>query len=172
MEQKQVAQQQAERARYLVLKAPSLSTGLVQWHPFWAAALLRRQAQEEKKRTIIHAEGEKEMLPQMIPSLLAIGQKPKQVRALAEASSDLSLLRSARMIGDAIKAGRLIARRLQVVEHGVVLPSPMHLLEASSSISPASQAKFIHLLHEAFNPTFSRPQDRKLVDTTCSPRSA
>mmetsp|Transcript_16001 Transcript_16001/g.30132 ORF Transcript_16001/g.30132 Transcript_16001/m.30132 type:complete len:293 (-) Transcript_16001:49-927(-) len=37
VEQKQVAQQQAERARYLVLKA-----------------------QEEKKRTIIHAEGEKE----------------------------------------------------------------------------------------------------------------
>eukprot|EP00913_Durusdinium_trenchii_P021159 g19882.t1 len=37
VEQKQVAQQQAERARYLVLKA-----------------------QEEKKRTIIYAEGEKE----------------------------------------------------------------------------------------------------------------
>merc|ERR1712039_321427 len=37
VESKQVAQQQAERARYLVLKA-----------------------QEEKKRTIIHAEGEKE----------------------------------------------------------------------------------------------------------------
>merc|ERR1711879_617532 len=37
VESKQVAQQQAERARYLVLKA-----------------------QEEKKRTIIHAEGEKQ----------------------------------------------------------------------------------------------------------------
>merc|ERR1712110_250340 len=37
VEQKQVAQQQAEKARYLVLKA-----------------------QEEKKRTIIHAEGERE----------------------------------------------------------------------------------------------------------------
>jgi len=37
VEQKQVAQQQAERARYLVLKA-----------------------QEEKKKTIIHAEGEKQ----------------------------------------------------------------------------------------------------------------
>merc|ERR1711879_67854 len=37
VESKQVAQQQAERARYLVLKA-----------------------QEEKKKTIIHAEGEKE----------------------------------------------------------------------------------------------------------------
>merc|ERR1712113_1317278 len=37
VESKQVAQQQAERARYLVLKA-----------------------QEEKKKTIIHAEGEKQ----------------------------------------------------------------------------------------------------------------
>merc|ERR1719277_2778088 len=37
IEQKQVAQQQAERARYMVLKA-----------------------QEEKKRTIIHAEGERQ----------------------------------------------------------------------------------------------------------------
>merc|ERR1740139_1004270 len=54
VEQKQVSQQQAERARYLVLKA-----------------------QEEKKRTIIHAEGEKQ-------SAIMIGDPIKNNPAFVE----------------------------------------------------------------------------------------
>ena len=52
-----MAQQQAERARYMVLKASVLQAARLAM-----PAECSCQAQEEKKRTIIHAEGEKEPL--------------------------------------------------------------------------------------------------------------
>merc|ERR1712113_174483 len=77
VEQKQVAQQQAERARYLVLKA-----------------------QEEKKKTIIHAEGEKESA-QMIgdamkanPGFIELRriEKAKEISGLLATSSNRMVL--------------------------------------------------------------------------------
>jgi len=68
VEQKQVAQQQAERARYLVLKA-----------------------QEEKKRTIIYAEGEKESA-RMIGDAIKANPGFVELRKIAVAKDISSLL--------------------------------------------------------------------------------
>ncbi|CAE7546795.1 APT4 [Symbiodinium sp. CCMP2456] len=68
VEQKQVAQQQAERARYMVLKA-----------------------QEEKKRTIIHAEGEKESA-RMIGDAIKANPGFVELRKISVAKEISSLL--------------------------------------------------------------------------------
>merc|ERR1719327_1313197 len=68
VEQKQVALQQAERARYLVLKA-----------------------QEEKKRTIIHAEGEKQSA-EMIGDAIKANPGFIELRRIAVAKDVATLL--------------------------------------------------------------------------------
>merc|ERR1711957_977174 len=68
VEQKQVAQQQAERARYLVLKA-----------------------QEEKKQTIIHAEGERQSAA-MIGDAIAANPGFIELRRISVAKEISSLL--------------------------------------------------------------------------------
>merc|ERR1739844_462098 len=94
VESKQVSQQQAERARYLVLKA-----------------------QEEKKRTIIHAEGERQ-------SAQMIGDAIKNNPGFIE-------LRR-------ISVAKEISQMLSKSSNRIVLSSEALLLNLSSGAQPGS----------------------------------
>merc|ERR1712084_28936 len=94
VESKQVSQQQAERARYLVLKA-----------------------QEEKKRTIIHAEGEKQsaaMIGDAIkanPGFIELRriEKAKEISQLLSKSSNRMVLSTESLLLDLMGGGRAVA---------------------------------------------------------------